>query len=66
MRHKKRKPARLVHEIGAILILALQGIKLIIEIVNKVANCHDRELQIQISNARKTHFCAERVLRATG
>jgi hypothetical protein len=56
MRRKKRKMARLVHEIGAILILALQVLKLIIEIVNKVANCNARKLQIQIPKEKQVYL----------
>ena len=44
--------AHLVREITSLLIPVLSVIKLILEIVDKVANCNDRELQVSIQNAR--------------
>jgi hypothetical protein len=52
MRKKLACWASLVREIALFLMPVLTVIKLIVEIVNKAANCHDRELQIQVSNAR--------------
>ncbi len=43
--------ARLVREIAEFLVPVLTVIKLIVEIVNKAANCNGK-LQIQISGAR--------------
>lgn len=58
MRKKNANLARLVREIGAILVLALQVVKLIIEIANKVANCDARKLQIQVPSTRQVHLCS--------
>jgi hypothetical protein len=44
--------ARLVGKIADFLLPVLTVIKLIVEIVNKAANCNDRKLQIQVSIAR--------------
>lgn len=52
MRKKFARRARLVREIAEFLMPILKVIKLIVEIVNKAANCDDRKLQIQISVAR--------------
>jgi hypothetical protein len=45
------RAARLVRKIAVYLVPVLTVIKLIIEIVNKAANCNGK-LQIQVSDAR--------------
>jgi hypothetical protein len=44
--------ATLTRKIAEWLVPILSVIKLLIEIVGKVANCNDRKLQIQVSVAR--------------
>jgi hypothetical protein len=46
------RAAHLTRKIAEWLVPILSAIKLLIEIVSKVANCNDRELQIQIPLAR--------------
>ena len=52
MRKFIARMATLTRKIAEWLVPVLSAIKLLIEIVGKVANCHDRKLQIQISVAR--------------
>ena len=51
---KKRfaRMARLVREIAKFLVPVLTVVRLLIEIVNKAANCNADKLQIQVSVAR--------------
>jgi hypothetical protein len=55
-RRNVARKARLVGDIGQVLIAILQVIKLVVEIVNKAANCHAGKLQIQIPDARQVYF----------
>lgn len=48
MRKKFARAANLVREIATYLVPLLTVVKLIVEIADKVANCNDRKLQIQI------------------
>lgn len=48
MRKKFARVANLVREIATYLVPVLTAVKLIVEIVGKVANCNDRKLQVQI------------------
>jgi hypothetical protein len=52
MRKFFARAATLTRKIAEWLIPVLTGIKLLIEIAGKVANCHDRKLSIQVSVAR--------------
>jgi hypothetical protein len=52
MRKKFARAVCLVHKIAEFLVPVITVVKLIVEIVNKAANCNDRKLQIQISIAR--------------
>jgi hypothetical protein len=52
MRKFFARVATLTRKIAEFLVPVLTVIKLLIEIVGKVANCNDRELQIKISVAR--------------
>ena len=52
MSKKFARRARLVREIAQVLLALLQAIELVVEIVNKAANCNVRKLQIQVSIAR--------------
>jgi hypothetical protein len=52
MRKFFARAATLTRKIAEWLVPVLSAIKLLIEIVGKVANCHDRKFQIQISVAR--------------
>ena len=51
MRKFFARVATLVRDVVAYLVPVLTVIKLIIEIADKVANCNDRELQVQVSVA---------------
>jgi len=51
MRKFLARMATLTRKIAEWLVPVLTAIKLLIEIVGKVANCHDRQLQVQISVA---------------
>jgi hypothetical protein len=46
------RAACLVRKIAEFLVPVLTLIKLVVEIVNRAANCNDRQLQIQVSVAR--------------
>jgi hypothetical protein len=48
MRKKFARAANLVREIATYLVPLLTVAKLIVEIADKVANCNDQKLQIQI------------------
>lgn len=52
MSKKIARWARLVREIAGAAIALIKVIQLILELVNKAANCNVRELQTQISIAR--------------
>lgn len=52
MRKFFARVATLARKIADWLVPVLTVVKLLIEIAGKVANCNDRELQIQIQNAR--------------
>lgn len=52
MRKYLARVATLTRKVAEWLVPVLTVIKLLIEIVGKVANCNDRKLQIQISIAR--------------
>jgi hypothetical protein len=52
MRKFLARVATLTRKIAEWLVPVLSAIKLLIEIVGKVANCHDRKLQVQVSVAR--------------
>ncbi|MGB9117102.1 hypothetical protein [Bradyrhizobium sp.] len=52
MRNFLARVATLTRKVAEWLVPVLTVIKLLIEIVGKVANCHDRQLQVQISVAR--------------
>ena len=54
MRKGKRlaRTADLVRKIAESLMAVISLVKLVVELVNKAANCDDRKLQIQISIAR--------------
>jgi hypothetical protein len=52
MRKFIARMATLTRKIAEWLIPVLTVVKLLIEIVGKVANCHDRQLRVQISVAR--------------
>ncbi|OIQ72872.1 hypothetical protein GALL_454990 [mine drainage metagenome] len=52
MRKFLARVATLTRKVAEWLIPVLSAIKLLIEIVGKVANCHDRKLQIQVSVTR--------------
>jgi hypothetical protein len=51
---KKRiaRAARLVRKTAEFLVPVLTVVKLIVDLVSKAANCNDRKLQIQVSDAR--------------
>ena len=51
--------ARLVHKVAEFLVPVITVIKLIVELVNKAANCNARKLQIQIPGSRKVHLRSE-------
>ncbi|WP_210421686.1 hypothetical protein [Tardiphaga sp. OK246] len=53
----------LIREIAKFLVPVLTVIKLLIEIVNKVANCNARKLSIQVSNTRQIYFRSYRAVR---
>jgi hypothetical protein len=44
--------ARLVRDIAGAIIACEQAVKLFLEIVNRAANCDDRELRVQIQVSR--------------
>jgi hypothetical protein len=46
------RTARLVRKTAEFLVPVLTVVRLIVDLVNKAANCNDRKLQIQISVAR--------------
>jgi hypothetical protein len=52
MRKFLARMATLTREIAEWLIPVLTVVNLLIEIVGKVANCHDRQLRVQVSVAR--------------
>ena len=52
MRKLFARVATLARKIAEWLVPVLTAIKLLIEIVGKVANCHDRQLRLQVSRAR--------------
>ncbi|WP_316230865.1 hypothetical protein [Bradyrhizobium sp. SZCCHNR1051] len=52
MRKLLARVATLTRKVAEWLIPVLTVIKLLIEIVGKVANCHDRKLRVQVSLAR--------------
>jgi hypothetical protein len=52
MRKFLARVATLTRKVAEWLVPILSVIKLLVEIVGKVANCHDRKLQVQISVAR--------------
>jgi hypothetical protein len=52
MRKFFARVATLTRKVAEFLVPVLTVIKLLIEIVGKVANCNDRKLQIQVSVAR--------------
>lgn len=52
MRKFLARVATLTRKIAEWLIPVLTVVKLLIEIVGKVANCHDRKLSVQISVTR--------------
>jgi hypothetical protein len=45
------RAAHLIRKVAEWLVPVLTAIKLLIELANKVANCNDRELQVQVSVA---------------
>jgi hypothetical protein len=51
MRKLLARAARLVRKVSEFLIPVLTVIKLFVELLNKAANCNDRKLQFQVSNA---------------
>lgn len=48
MSKKFTRRARLVREILRLAIVALRLVAVVLEILNKAVNCHDRKLQVQI------------------
>jgi hypothetical protein len=52
MRKIIARAARLVRKVAEFLIPVLTVVKLIVELVNKAANCNDTKLQVQASVAR--------------
>ena len=52
MRKKIAHAARLVRDVSLALYSVLRVVELVIDIVNKTANYHDRKLQIQVHVAR--------------
>jgi hypothetical protein len=52
MRKFLARVATLTRKIAEWLVPVLSAIKLLIEIVGKVANCDDRQLRLQVSVAR--------------
>ena len=52
MRNFLSRVATLTRKIAEWLVPVLSAIKLLIEIVGKVANCHDYQLRVQVSRAR--------------
>lgn len=48
MSKKFARRARLVREILRLATVALRFVAVVLEILNKAANCHDRKLQVQI------------------
>jgi hypothetical protein len=48
MRKFLARVATLTRKVAEWLVPVLSVIKLLIEIVGKVANCHDRKLQVQV------------------
>ena len=52
MRKFLARVATLTRKVAEWMVPVLTAIKLLIEIVGKVANCHDRQLRLQVSVAR--------------
>lgn len=52
MRKKIAHAARLVRDVSLALYSVLRVVELVIDIVNKAANYHDRKLRIQVHCAR--------------
>jgi hypothetical protein len=50
--------AHLIRDVALAVAAILKAVELIVEIVNKIANCNVRKLQIQISESRKNYLCA--------
>jgi hypothetical protein len=48
MSKKFARRARLVREILRLATVVLRFVVVVLEILNKAANCHDRKLQVQI------------------
>jgi hypothetical protein len=59
MRKFLARVATLTRKVAEWLVPVLTVIKLLIEIVGKVANCHDRQLRVQISVARQVVLRSE-------
>lgn len=59
MRKRIARWARLVRDIFGAAVAILMVIKLIVEIVNKAANCDVRKLPIEVSFSWEVHFCAD-------
>ena len=56
MRKFLARVATLTRKVAEWLVPVLSAIKLLIEIVGKVANCYDHQLRFQVSRARKVVF----------
>jgi hypothetical protein len=63
MRNVLARVATLTRKIAEWLVPVLSAIKLLIEIVGKVANCHDHKLRLQVPITREVVFCTQRKVR---
>ena len=50
------RAGHLTRKVAEWLVPVLTAIKLLIELASKVANCNDRELQVQVSVAGQDYF----------
>jgi hypothetical protein len=56
---KFARRARLVRDLIRIAVAVMRAIEVLIDLVNKVANCYAYQLRIQISGAQQIHLCAQ-------